>query len=113
MSKVFESNPTTTNHCSFCGKSEDDVRKLVAGPHVFICDECVELSMLLVRGKSFYLRSPAEYRNLAEENVRIAEAAGIPRDKAMSAVSRTWLRLAEEAESGQMHQPHGSNMPAK
>jgi ATP-dependent protease Clp ATPase subunit len=98
MRKVVESN---TNHCSFCGKSEHVVRKLVAGPHVFICDECVELSMVLVReeGESFYLRSPAEYRKLAEENVRIAEAAGIPRDKAMSAVSRTWLRLAEEAQA--------------
>jgi hypothetical protein len=76
-------------------------RKLVAGPHVFICDECVELSMVLVReeGGSFYLRSPAEYRKLAKENVRIAEAEGVPRDKAMSAVSRTWLRLAEKAKA--------------
>jgi hypothetical protein len=32
-----------TLHCSFCGKSQHDVRKLIAGPSVFICDECVEL----------------------------------------------------------------------
>jgi hypothetical protein len=32
-----------TLHCSFCGKSQHEVRKLVAGPAVFICDECVEL----------------------------------------------------------------------
>src|SRR5499427_3063716 len=32
-----------TLYCSFCGKSEHQVRKLVAGPSVFICDECVEL----------------------------------------------------------------------
>jgi ATP-dependent Clp protease ATP-binding subunit ClpX len=29
--------------CSFCGKSEQEVKKLVAGPNVFICDECVEI----------------------------------------------------------------------
>lgn len=29
--------------CSFCGKSQDDVRKLIAGPTVYICDECVDL----------------------------------------------------------------------
>ncbi|MEK7205263.1 MAG: ClpX C4-type zinc finger protein, partial [candidate division NC10 bacterium] len=29
--------------CSFCGKSQDDVRKLIAGPTVYICDECIEL----------------------------------------------------------------------
>jgi hypothetical protein len=30
-------------YCSFCGKSQDEVRKLIAGPHVFICDECTDL----------------------------------------------------------------------
>ena len=30
--------------CSFCGKSQDDVAKLIAGPAVYICDECVDLS---------------------------------------------------------------------
>jgi ATP-dependent protease Clp ATPase subunit len=30
-------------HCSFCGKSQDEVRKLIAGPSVYICDECIEL----------------------------------------------------------------------
>jgi ClpX C4-type zinc finger/Glyoxalase superfamily protein len=33
----------TTLHCSFCGKSQHDVRKLIAGPTVFICDTCVQL----------------------------------------------------------------------
>jgi ATP-dependent Clp protease ATP-binding subunit ClpX len=31
-----------TLYCSFCGKSQHEVRKLIAGPTVFICDECVE-----------------------------------------------------------------------
>ena len=30
-------------HCSFCGKSQDEVRKLIAGPTVYICDECIDL----------------------------------------------------------------------
>jgi hypothetical protein len=35
--------PNNTLYCSFCGKSQHDVRKLIAGPTVFICDECIEL----------------------------------------------------------------------
>ena len=38
-----------TRYCSFCGKSEHEVRKLIAGPTVFICDECVELCMDIIR----------------------------------------------------------------
>ena len=43
---------TTNNknilYCSFCGKSQHEVRKLIAGPTVFICDECVELCMDII-----------------------------------------------------------------
>jgi hypothetical protein len=85
--------------CSFCGKSQHEVQKLVAGPKVFICDECIEFSLAIVRedSRSFYLRSPDEYRSLAESSVRNAEAAGIPREQAFAAVGRIWLRLAEGA----------------
>ena len=38
-----------TLYCSFCGKSQHEVRKLIAGPTVFICDECVELCMDVIR----------------------------------------------------------------
>ena len=34
----------TKLRCSFCNKSEDDVKKLVAGPHVYICDGCVKIA---------------------------------------------------------------------
>ncbi len=34
----------TKLRCSFCNKSEDDVQKLVAGPHVYICDACVKIA---------------------------------------------------------------------
>jgi ATP-dependent Clp protease ATP-binding subunit ClpX len=43
MSKVGGSESKNTLYCSFCGKSQHEVRKLIAGPTVFICDECVEL----------------------------------------------------------------------
>ena len=43
MSKVGGSDSKNTLYCSFCGKSQHEVRKLIAGPTVFICDECVEL----------------------------------------------------------------------
>src|SRR6185295_15596666 len=36
-------------YCSFCGKSENEVRKLIAGPSVFVCDECVELCNDIIR----------------------------------------------------------------
>ena len=44
MSKVGgSSDGKSTLYCSFCGKSQHEVRKLIAGPSVFICDECVDL----------------------------------------------------------------------
>ena len=100
MSNVAGGGKKSILHCSFCRKSQHTVRKLVAGPEVFICDECVELCMVIVRegSSSFYLRTPDEYRKLATDDVRAAEAAGMPTDKALLAVGRTWLRLAEESE---------------
>ena len=47
MSKTGDSKNTL--YCSFCGKSQHEVRKLIAGPTVFICDECVELCMDIIR----------------------------------------------------------------
>ncbi|MBA4489579.1 ATP-dependent Clp protease ATP-binding subunit ClpX [Paracoccus sp. S1E-3] len=44
-----ENDSKNTLYCSFCGKSQHEVRKLIAGPTVFICDECVELCMDIIR----------------------------------------------------------------
>ena len=41
MARTREGNGSL--NCSFCGKSQNDVRKLIAGPTVYICDECIEL----------------------------------------------------------------------
>jgi ATP-dependent Clp protease ATP-binding subunit ClpX len=48
MSKTGGESKNTL-YCSFCGKSQHEVRKLIAGPTVFICDECVELCMDIIR----------------------------------------------------------------
>ncbi len=50
MSKISSGGESkNTLFCSFCGKSQHEVRKLIAGPTVFICDECVELCMDIIR----------------------------------------------------------------
>ena len=49
MSKTTGSDSKNTLYCSFCGKSQHEVRKLIAGPTVFICDECVELCMDIIK----------------------------------------------------------------
>jgi ATP-dependent Clp protease ATP-binding subunit ClpX len=52
MSKAASGDSRSTLYCSFCGKSQHEVRKLIAGPTVFICDECVELCMDIIREES-------------------------------------------------------------
>jgi ATP-dependent Clp protease ATP-binding subunit ClpX len=49
MTKLSGGDSKNTLYCSFCGKSQHEVRKLIAGPTVFICDECVELCMDIIR----------------------------------------------------------------
>ena len=64
--------------CSFCGKSQNEVRKLIAGPTVYICDECIELCNDIIAEewrqteKSRELRSlpkPAEIKNVLDQYV--------------------------------------------
>ncbi len=49
MANSTSGDSKNTLYCSFCGKSQHEVRKLIAGPTVFICDECVELCMDIIR----------------------------------------------------------------
>ncbi len=49
MTKSENSGEKNPLYCSFCGKSQHEVKKLIAGPTVFICDECVELCMDIIR----------------------------------------------------------------
>ena len=59
MSKASGGEFKNTLYCSFCGKSQHEVRKLIAGPTVFICDECVELCMEIIReeNKTSFMKS--------------------------------------------------------
>ena len=78
-------------YCSFCGKSQNDVRKLIAGPSVFICDECVDLCNDIIREEILdqeqpesedFLPTPKEIRAALEEYV-----IGQPRAKMVLAVA--------------------------
>ena len=74
---MSENNTKNTLFCSFCGKSQHEVRKLIAGPTVFICDECVELCMDIIKEenktvpttKSSNLETPRELYRLLNEYV--------------------------------------------
>ncbi|TCS64117.1 ATP-dependent Clp protease ATP-binding subunit ClpX [Varunaivibrio sulfuroxidans] len=77
MSKSSGGESKNTLYCSFCGKSQHEVRKLIAGPTVFICDECVELCMDIIREehKSALVKSgdgvptPAEIKTVLDDYV--------------------------------------------
>jgi ATP-dependent Clp protease ATP-binding subunit ClpX len=74
---MSEKNNKNILYCSFCGKSQHEVRKLIAGPTVFICDECVELCMDIIKeeNKSSLIKhqdgvpTPKEICNVLDEYV--------------------------------------------
>ncbi|MBD3624046.1 MAG: ATP-dependent Clp protease ATP-binding subunit ClpX [Rhodobacteraceae bacterium] len=83
MANSNGSDSKNTLYCSFCGKSQHEVRKLIAGPTVFICDECVELCMDIIREetKSSLVKSsegvptPQEICNVLDDYVIGQEVA--------------------------------------
>jgi ATP-dependent Clp protease ATP-binding subunit ClpX len=70
MSKASGGDSKSTLYCSFCGKSQHEVRKLIAGPTVFICDECVELCMDIIREEN--------KTSLVKSRDGVPDAAGNP-----------------------------------
>ena len=76
-SRAGENETKSTLYCSFCGKSQHEVKKLIAGPTVFICDECVELCMDIIKEetKTSLVRSkegvptPVEIRQVLDDYV--------------------------------------------
>jgi ATP-dependent Clp protease ATP-binding subunit ClpX len=76
---MTRSSPETKAHCSFCGRDESVVEKLIAGPGVFICDKCIKLCIGLVDApapsKAFVLPKPKEIKAKLDEYVIGQEAA--------------------------------------
>lgn len=77
MSKTGNDNDGKVLYCSFCGKSQHEVKKLIAGPSVFVCDECVELCNDIIREETqevqeeteTKLPTPKEISNFLDEYV--------------------------------------------
>jgi hypothetical protein len=116
MSKVGGSETKNALHCSFCGKSQHELHKLIAGPTVFICNECVELwggltpKMMVLSGSEL----TAMYRPCdAQEEAKNAPSQDDPNltDKkypgnpTKSYRSRESLRVAGEVTDWQGHSP--------
>ena len=105
MARAREGNGTLK--CSFCGKSQNDVRKLIAGPTVYICDECIELCNDIIaeeweEEKSREIRSlpkPAEIKNVLDQYVIGQERA----KKVLAvAVHNHYKRIESGGESGEV-----------
>ena len=102
-----EDESKSTLFCSFCGKSQHEVRKLIAGPTVFICDECVELCMDIIREehKSAVTKSsdgiptPQEINKVLDDYV-IGQAKA--KRVLAVAVHNHYKRLANEGETGEL-----------
>jgi len=78
MSEILSSDKTL--YCSFCGKSQHEVKKLIAGPSVFICDECIDLCTDIIQeeiakeplaSKGDALPSPQDIRLNLDQYVRM------------------------------------------
>lgn len=64
MINTTSKNPEKILYCSFCGKSQEEVRNLIAGPSVFICDECIELCNDIIRDGPSASRTPESLATL-------------------------------------------------
>ena len=60
--------------CSFCGKPQEQARRLIAGPGVYICDECIELCMSILEDEADFQERSANYHN--NDETVLTEAGG-------------------------------------
>ena len=73
-----EGKNKTTLYCSFCGKSQHEVKKLIAGPTVFICDECVELCMDIIKEENQTSITKIKEGNHFESNIPLDNSITLP-----------------------------------
>src|SRR2546426_1845137 len=75
---VKKAGETEVLRCSFCNKDQNEVRKLIAGPTVFICDECVQVCNDIIRADAEEGEAKAVSQNLHAENEQSPNAAVAP-----------------------------------
>ncbi len=86
-----------TLYCSFCGKSQHEVRKLIAGPTVFICDECIILCLDIIIAEGVSVRETAA-----------RQARALLRDQAAGALVRGIKRIIER--ENKFHRPYAEEL---
>jgi len=70
--RAHAEQPKELLHCSFCRKSQDDVRRLIAGPTVFICDECVQVCVDIINADASGVAGSGDTPEAAEARARAA-----------------------------------------
>ena len=96
MAVATETKEKKPLYCSFCAKSQHEVAKLVAGPAVFVCDECIRLCVLHIEGKSDAPEAKDTEKKFAapetwptERHLRLLEAQEQQSERAAKALQNT------------------------